>query len=138
MKPETRFITSISGLLAPAVYRLKLNLPYTGGVADCRYEGNAGSIWAEYKYLPRVPPQVNLIKGNNPILTRLQNEWLKERWHNHVPGQQVVVIVGHPGGGVILDHPASWEHEFPREEFLSMTATKKEIAAWIEEFTTTG
>lgn len=124
---ESQYTSSVSGLLPEDVYALKLSLPYTAGVPDSYYSGIGGDNWIEWKYLKSVPRTVDLVSGNKPIITKLQQQWLERR---HDEGRNVGVIVGSPNGGVI--YPGlSWQQVLTREEFLSRCVSKKEQALWI-------
>ena len=130
--PENRFIQSIHRLLGAEVYRLKNHNPYASGIPDCWYSGNAGDLWVEYKFL--TPPKrgstiVDFCAGKDPMLSALQQEWLRAR---HKEGRKVGVIVGTPDGG--LWYPGlTWEPPRPAAERLSGLLSKKSIASIITE-----
>lgn len=125
-KPETTFILKVHRHLSDRVYREKMANPYRGGTPDVYAEGDKGSIWLEYKYLPRVPSNVVL---PDKALSRLQQFWLR-RCHGN--GRPCAVIVGHPDGGVIYPG-VSWEETLTQEEFLAKSKTVNEVAKWVEQ-----
>lgn len=127
MKPENRFIGRVNKKLPDAVYVEKTNNPYRGGIPDCYYEGDYSILWVEYKWLPAVPPRINLTDDKGVCLSRLQQQWLTRAQNNGVP---TAVIVGAPGGGVIYPR-LSWMTDLPREEFKAKMITDKEIAEWL-------
>src|SRR5688572_5939290 len=65
---ESTYTASIGKLLPPTVYKLKLCLPYTAGVADSWYSGTAGDLWIEWKYLKSIPRVVDLVGGKHPLV----------------------------------------------------------------------
>lgn len=124
---ESQYTAAVAKLLPPEVYALKLSLPYTAGVPDSWYSGRGGDLWVEWKYLKSVPRKVNLVDGKKPILSALQQLWLRER---HAEGRNVAVIVGTPDGAVIYPGEA-WREELTREQFYERLVTRREAAAWI-------
>ena len=92
-KPETRFISRVHRGLDRRVYREKTANPFRRGMPDVYYEGDAGILWAEYKWLPTVRNRFT------PGLSELQRQWLIRAHRN---GHTVAVIVGCPEGGVFL------------------------------------
>lgn len=107
-KPETTFIARVHRHLPPTVYRMKNHNPYMGGVADVWYDGPEGDLWVEYKWLvlpKRADTEVSLVKGENPMLSHLQQKWLEDRWTN---GRKVWVAVGTPEGVIPMMDPSSW------------------------------
>jgi len=124
---ESTFTTSIGKLLPPTVYKLKLMLPYTAGVADSWYSGPAGDVWVEWKYLKSIPRVVDLVGGQHPIVTRLQQHWLRGR---HAEGRRVAVIVGCREGAVILPG-IEWMTPMSRDEFRRRVVSRRDAAQWI-------
>ncbi len=62
---------------------MKNNNPYLSGVADVWYSGSAGDLWVEYKFLvipKRDTTVVNLVQGKDPMISRLQQQWLEARF----------------------------------------------------------
>lgn len=125
-KPETTFTRFINNLLIPDIYHLKMANPYIGGPPDVYYEGNAGILFVEYKYVPTFPPTLDLTKNNQ--LTRLQADWLARAESN---GVQCAVIVGCQSDGLILEGQEAWRRPVGRTEWLATKSTRREIADWI-------
>lgn len=128
---EAAYTSSVGKLLPVDIYRLKLNCPYTGGVPDCWYSGRAGDLWVEFKYFDAdaLPKKViDLVGGNSPILSKLQQSWLRNR---HSEGRSVAVVVGFDKKHGLVLPGVAWEKEIPRDEFLSRVISKREIADWI-------
>lgn len=131
MKPENRCIGRVNKHLPGEIYYLKLNLPYTGGVADSYYSGVAGDLWVEYKWLPVLPRKLCLTDGKDPYVTRLQRLWLIGR---HAEGRCVRIFVGSPEGVLIVSVPeidATWD----REEIRNRLVDEVMAAEWIEQRT---
>ena len=105
-----------------------MNNPYRSGTADVWYSGKCSDLWAEYKYLDKLPVRAEIL----PDLSPLQKEWLEDRYREN---RQVLVIVGHPGGGVIYQD-LSWTVPLSPDEFLNRSRTRQELARWIYEKTT--
>lgn len=124
-KPENAFIRGVHAHL-PKVYFEKMSNPWRSGTADVWYSGAQGDLWIEYKYVPKVPQRTSV----TPNLSPRQLMWLSDR---SAEGRQVVVVVGHPKGGVI------WHRDFstPKSpaEFLAESKTRSELAAWIMSIT---
>lgn len=131
-KPETSFSQSVHRHLPPikALYREKMNNPYHGGTADWWYSGRK-DLWLEHKFLPRLPQKGSVWLCNpnvkQPILSRLQQEWLHGRYKE---GRNVGVLVGCPLGGVIL-RDLTWENEIPVDLFRSLIISRQSIADWV-------
>jgi len=124
--PENRFIQSLHKLLPPHVYRMKNHNPYCGGVPDCWYSGGKSDLWVEYKFI--TPPKrestiIPLTTGKNPLLSALQQEWLRGR---HSEGRNVGVIIGTPKGGVWLPG-LSWDAPIDGASFCSLLTTKQDL-----------
>lgn len=138
-KPETGFIGAVNVHLPPEseLHREKMANPYSSGTADVWYSGSPGrqgqrshDLWAEYKFieLPVRPETViDLVGGKKPILSGLQQDWLKCRYHE---GRNVCVIVGCKDGGVVFTDRL-WEKPITAGDFRSMLLSRKQIAAWI-------
>lgn len=122
--PENKFIASIHRHL-PQVHKEKMHNAYRGGTPDVYYSGDAGDLWVEYKYLSKLPKQVQ------PKLSALQQVWINAR---HAEGRNVMVIVGWADGGVILTN-REWMSPIDKEVFISRTITRKEVAAFILSIT---
>lgn len=127
-KPETTFYNNIHTHLkkmAPAVYSMKNNNPYIGGIPDCWYSGTASDLWVEYKWLPKDP--VRKIVRPMEMLSDLQMTWMRDR---HVEGRNVMVIIGCPSGGIVLPE-LTWEREFTAAEFMALVKSRKDLAGLI-------
>lgn len=129
---ESEYIRTVHRLLPLSVYHLKLNLPYTAGIADCWYSGSRADLWAEWKYLPLIPATLDLMSGKQPMLSRLQDDWLACR---HKEGRAVCVMVGATNGVVILP-PLTWREPLTREDFLRQMQPKSVVANWITQHCT--
>lgn len=129
-KPETTFIHSIHKHLPSALYRMKNNNPYTGGVPDVWYSGSLGDLRVEYKFLPRVPQRGSVRPAE--LLSPLQTEWLRGR---HKEGRAVAVIIGCPTGGAILLDPDEWGADLSASEYTQRMLDRKSIASWLERTT---
>lgn len=124
-KPETKFYSAIHRKIPKAVYRMKNNNPYLGGVPDCYYSGNIADMWIEYKWLPRVPKRGSV--APTKLLSDLQIDWLRGR---HKEGRSVAVVIGCPTGGVVLDG-LTWEKELSASEFVARVQSQAQLAEWI-------
>lgn len=129
-KPENTFIASVHRHLPTDLYRMKNHNPYNSGIADCWYSGTAADLWVEYKFLvlPKRPTTViDLISGDNPAISHLQQEWLRGR---HEEGRQVGVIVGCKDGGVWFPGQ-TWDTTYTMEQFRSRLLPRKELATLV-------
>lgn len=124
--PETNFRRRIERRLPRALHREKMANPYLGGTADAWYSGKKGDLWIEYKFLSSVPQRGTII-AKRLGLTPLQLEWLNGRYEE---GRNVAVVVGIPGGGIILCD-SLWAKETPVDVFVSWAITDAEITQWI-------
>ena len=124
---ESTYTAAIHKLLPPEVYALKLSLPYTAGVPDAWYSGRGGDLWVEYKYLKSIPREVDLVGNKKPIISMLQQAWLRDRYYQ---GRSVAVIVGCQGGGVVLPD-LDWVELIARPEFEARVWPREQIASWI-------
>lgn len=129
-KPEATYTSDIKKKLGAGVYALKLCLPYTAGVADSWYDGPARDLWVEYKFMNPLPKTIDLVGGKDPVLTKLQQDFLKARYEN---GRNVAVIVGSKSGGVMFPG-LSWQTPITRDEFLARAQTKPEVANDLTKF----
>lgn len=132
-KPETVFIRGVHAQLPVRVYRMKNNNPYNSGIADCWYSGTGGDLWVEYKFL-KIPKRsttiVDLVAGDDPPLSMLQQQWLSGR---HGEGRAVGVIIGTPDGGVWLPG-VEFKNPLSVAEIRTRLATKRELATIITNF----
>lgn len=120
--PENKFIAGVHAQL-PGGHAEKMNNPYRRGTPDVYYSGMLGSLWAEYKFIAKIPKSANIL----PELSQPQLEWCEAR---HVEGRLVVVIVGSPEGGVVFRH-LEWMSPMPADVFRARLQSKKDIALWI-------
>lgn len=123
--PETNFRLRVERKLPRTLHREKMANPYTGGTADSWYSGKKGDLWVEYKFLPSIP-QRGMITAKRIGLTPLQEDWLKGRYEE---GRNVAVIVGVPGGGVIMRN-LLWAKSTPASLFATRVSDVA-IAQWI-------
>ena len=125
--PENTFIASVHKHLPEAVYHMKNHNEYIGGVADVWYDGPMNDLWVEYKFIA-VPKRDDTVIDLD--LSKLQQEWLRNRWNN---GRNVAVVVGCKDGGVWFENGA-WEKTMTAEHFRLWTVPRKEIAQLITEW----
>lgn len=101
-----------------------INDSWHAGVPDHYYSGKGGDLWAEYKYFPTDKAKFNLaLPEKTPKLTRIQQNWLNSQ---HDRGRTVCVIVGMPGGGVML-FDKRWLEPIEVDRLLSREEIAKEI-----------
>ena len=131
--PENTFIGSVHKHLPPSLYRVKNHNEYNSGIADCWYSGKR-DLWIEYKFI-EVPKRdttlIDLVGGKNPMLSHLQQEWLKQR---ALEGRNVWVIVGCKEGGVFY-RERTWETPVTADDFRAEIQSRKDLAAEIANFT---
>ena len=105
------------------VYALKIQTLQNNGVADCFYSGNKNYLFAEMKYIAKLPKRLGtLIKS---MLSDLQTEWIGNRY---TEGRAVCVIIGSEKGWCIQTDPNQWENPILQCE---LTLTRNEIVEWI-------
>lgn len=86
---EHSFIKSVHRRLPPEIFKWKIHDTYTGGVPDVMYGGPSGILFAEYKYVPKLPiKDTTLIKTT---LAPLQIAWLERM---HTCQQRAIVVIG--------------------------------------------
>lgn len=133
--PENTFISSVHNHLPPTLYRMKNHNVYNAGVADVWYSGSAQDYWVEYKFITlpkRDETVVDLCGGKDPLLSPLQQEWLKSRCHE---GRNVAVVVGCKEGGVWLDN-VDWMIPRTAGTFRERLVSRKDLAHLIVDLTT--
>lgn len=131
--PENRFIQSLHRLLPPRVYRMKNHNPYNSGIPDCWYSGDAGDLWVEYKFMQlpkRASSVVDLTAGKTPLLSSLQQQWLRTR---HNEGRAVGVIIGTLQGGLWLPGIA-WEKPLSSAECSAAMLGKSALASLLADY----
>ncbi len=131
-KPETTFYTSVHRFLPPLsqLHREKMANPYRGGTADHWYDATR-DLWVEWKFI-KVPKRddtvIDFVNGKDPIISNLQQEWIKGRYANN---RHVWIIVGCEDGGVIMEHPFQWQAPWTAKQFREKLLPRKNIAARI-------
>lgn len=133
-KPESTFIASIHRHLPVSVYSMKNHNPYNSGIADVWYDGPVGDLWIEYKFIevPKRPDTViDLCGGKNPLLSKLQQQWLADRETN---GRNVAVVVGCKEGGVWFFDSSQWTRPMTTAEFRHRMLLRAGIAGIITGF----
>lgn len=135
--PENTFIASVHRHLPANVYSMKNHNQYNGGIADCWYSGASADLWIEYKFITvpkRADTLIDLCGGPNPPLSRLQQEWLRDR---HREGRNVWVVVGCKTGGVVYQD-LLWETPVLQKTFLPHVLGRMALAAHISDFCANG
>lgn len=98
---EADFTRAVHDKLPPTVKAWKIRDDYQGGVPDAFYRRRDGQpgrpLWVEYKFLKAAPVRDTTLVV--PGLSELQKLWLREA---DQAGEQVQVIVGIPGEGVVF------------------------------------
>lgn len=126
--PEATFRAAVERHLPEAVYRQSMGSMYANGTPDRYYEGPAGVLWAEYKYVAKLPGVLDMSKK----LSALQAYWLDRAERN---GVSVCVIIGWgPKHGALLTH-GRWHETYTKEELEFDPMSRKELALDISEFT---
>lgn len=131
--PENTFIGSVHAHLPVQLYRMKNHNEYNSGIADCWYSGKR-DLWVEYKFIAlpkRDTTLIDLVGGKTPMLSHLQQEWLKGRYEE---GRNVWVIVGCKEGGVIY-RKRTWEVPITAGDFWAGLQNRKDLASEIANFT---
>ncbi len=131
-KPETTFTARVHKHLNKSIYHMKNNNPYLSGVADVWYSGSSGDLWVEYKFLvmpKRDTTVVNLVQGKDPMISRLQQQWLEARF---MEGRSVGVMLGCKEGGAWFPN-LDWQHGFTTAELKSWIMPHHKLAALIEQ-----
>ncbi len=122
-KPENTFIQAVHKHLDRSVHREKMCNPYRSGTPDVWYSGAESDLWVEYKFIPRIPKNADIIVDLSPR----QLEWITARRQE---GRHVVVIVGSPKGGVVLEN-GDWERPISPASFIAQLLPRAELAGWI-------
>lgn len=134
--PETRFIMSVHRLLPPEdeLHREKMANPYRGGTADSWYSGKRADLWIEWKFIElpkRETASIDLIAGKDPVISVLQQDWIKQRL---LEGRAVWVGVGCKAGGVVFTD-TRWASSLLVGEFRALIQSRRQIADQILTFT---
>lgn len=123
-KPETSFILSVHRQFKGGKpYFEKMCNPMRAGTPDVYYSGDAGDLWIEYKYIPRIPRSKNIL----PEITPRQQRWLNDR---HDEGRNVAVVLGTPTGAVIYRNKG-WDIPLSSTELVARLVSREEVAQWI-------
>ena len=112
----TSYLNGLVNEIDPSVRIWKISDRFNRGVPDVRYAGTLGSMYVEFKYIPKSPR-----RPINPKLSAHQKKWLREEYG---VGTHIAVIVI-TEGGVQIYPDISWEK--PKLNLV----TKKEAAQWI-------
>ena len=106
---------------------MKFNDNFTSGIPDCYFSGPTGDLWVEFKWYPHNRKLFDLTANKHPKLSRLQQLWLNERNNE---GRDCWVIVGFPGGGIILTH-GEWNYKvFTDGHYLTIRQVAQGIEDW--------
>jgi hypothetical protein len=123
---ESTYTRSVNKKLPSEIYAWKVSDAFTGGVPDCWYSSGEGrDMWIEWKYYPKLPKVINLVKNKTPKMSKLQQDWCNDRYDE---GRDVAVMIGCPQGVVILQHKA-WMHDVLNPQIW----TKQQAADWIAD-----
>jgi hypothetical protein len=125
-KPENQFAASVHKYLPRDLYKLKMNNPYTSGVADWWFSGRRADLWIEYKYISEIPKRNTTMII--PALSELQRKWVTER---RAEGRNVMVIVGCPEGGVVFETPNRWNEGIDAGCFRGWAEERRSLADFI-------
>jgi hypothetical protein len=140
-KPENAFISGVHKYLPPEaeLYRMKNNNEFAAGIADMWYSGKKSDIWIEYKLFKDLPARddtmVGVCRGKTPMLSHLQQHWLRGR---HAEGRNVAVIIGLQGAGGVWLPGLDWEREWPTHVFKTMVMSRRDLAEIITAITMKG
>ena len=122
-KPESVLIGAVHREFkgdAGAPHYEKMHNPYRGGTADVWYSGMRGDLWVEFKWIPKLFDNVDVVV---PDLSKLQLDWLISR---KLEGRNVGVAVGYPSGLLYSDEITEWINgipttsQFTRREFSQL------------------
>jgi hypothetical protein len=133
--PERSFIAGVHRYLPVELYHMKNHNAYTGGIADVWYSGTRGDLWIEYKFIllpARDDTVIDVCGGKQPVLSRLQQEWLARR---AAEGRRVAVVVGCKAGGVWHSGPETWSLPMSTIEFRRHLCSRQELADMIVRVT---
>ena len=135
-KPETTFYTSVHRFLPPLsqLHREKMANPYRGGTADHWYSGPIKDLWIEWKFLllpKRDSTVVDLIGGKNPLISPLQQEWLKQR---DAEGRHLWFVLGCKEGGDVFEF-GQWAGAYMTKHLRERVEPRANIAARIVRHT---
>ena len=122
---EHSFIKSIHRKLPPEIFKWKIHDTYTGGVPDVMYGGPSGILFAEYKYVPKLP-----VKDSTLIKTTLAP--LQIQWLNRMVdcGQIAAVIVGIEKHALIL-LANNFTANITKRYYIENRITIPQLCGWI-------
>ena len=116
-KPENTFIGSVHKKFGgKKPYIEKMYNPLRSGTPDVYYSGDAGDLWVEYKFIPRIPRSAEIL----PDLTPRQRRWLNDRF---AEGRNVAVVLGTSDGGVIYRNQ-EWNHPLSSTELAARVVSR--------------
>lgn len=108
------------------MYKWKIKDDYAGGVPDAWYCGAHGTLFVEYKYVPKLPKREStIIKAD---LSELQYLWLTQRKKQNV---DCLVILGTPLGGVVFTDIDEAKKGIILSELRERVQPNKKIADFI-------
>lgn len=118
-------------LLPPleTLHREKTHNPYRGGTADVWYSGFLDDLWAEYKWLAKLPKKAPVRLDRE--LSPLQQQWLTGRYKE---GRNVVAILGTPEGAWVFEG-MSWKEPLDPGIIRTCKLTKQTVADYIKKRT---
>jgi len=129
---EHSFIKSVHRKLPPEIFKWKIHDTYTGGVPDVMYGGPSGILFAEYKYVPKLPAREStLIKTT---LAPLQIQWLNRMV---ACGQSAAVIVGIEKRALIL-LANNFTANITKRYYMEHSIAIPELILWIQDQVLTG
>ena len=123
---ESGFTQYIMRKLRPDVYCWKIMNTMQNGIPDCYFSGTGGDLWAEMKWINKVPKRNTTII--EPNLSELQRRWLNAR---RAEGRTVCVIIGTPEGCYLFTD-GTWDTGITRDQ---LTLSRADIIEWIREQT---
>lgn len=130
-KPETNFSNALRDALPEGIYSMKNNNEYIAGIPDLWFSGSKADLWAELKFVPKLPVRSPLRPYK--LLSELQVKWLRER---HLEGRNVCVIIGCKQGvkfaGIVLQDLA-WEKDIDPQHLPALIRSKSELALFVKE-----
>lgn len=124
---EHSFIKSVHRRLPKELLKWKIHDTYTAGVPDVMYGGPGGILFAEYKYVPKLPVRDStLIKTT---LAPLQIAWLNRMVDC---GQNAALIVGIEKHALII-LGKDWTANITKRYYLEHRLTIPQLCGWIEQ-----
>lgn len=122
-KPETTFVRAINSKLK-TTHCEKMSNPYRSGTADLWYSGEAGDLWVEYKYIPRIPRTKSIL----PDLSARQKEWLDSRC---AEGRNVAVVLGIGRDSAVIYRKGAWNTPLTDDQLQARCITRAQLVSWI-------